>query len=910
VVENLELPPEGHRPRPLAEVNTIAKPLLDDPERLMVAPDGAQLMEESEVRAYEDPALSSKKVRLALACRLWKSGMLTVVDVVNGVVSLFAVVKKVVPQGESWVVKTRLIFDHRKGNLQWRKPPWTALSGPEVLSSVDFADPSLREMSFGIGTGDVPNWYYVLRVPDLIATYFAFLGVTPAELRQALLESGWTGPLPSPTGSLAFCVLVMGWRWAVWLAETTLECLVHEVMPEDRHLIPGARIPRFSADPMLRFAYWTYVDDFGVMGFAREGEADAVEMKNRIRGRLREAGFDVHKEEEGVMATVVGVQVGIVFRMEPSRTFAAPPAEKFWILFSAIGYICRVPVIKPSIVESVLGVATWFALLARGTFSVFQEIYAFVRTRRRQGPQVLPMAVKQELLALRALMCFLVVDLEAPWVESLFMCDASPSGGALVASPATLEEIMEEATWSSRTGWLATRSLRAQAAEITTRSEPVPRPTAVRVWRWLSLCCGPPDGSSIGHFLNGWASEEGELIVVDVVDLNGIPEVDLQDRMVAREIIARASVGYWDGACAEPPSRVWRRPGASALVPPESYMERPSWDRARRVLSLCCRTLSAIVASGGVALLRWRPRCPSAWSQLPSTGSEARGEELESSTASSRWSLDALRKWLTTPPWSVTLRVDEQTLVVVEVGVACAGWEDLTPLIGEMVVGSEVANPRASADGNLVLASVAWRLLRRPLHRVVKVRPEDLKMKVEEAPLAVFSDGVKISTPPLPAEFSGRHRGWRELWRCHWSRVEPSNVVEYRTAAMVLQHLARVPKFWSSRVLLAVDNQCALALLGKGRSQKPLLLRVSRRVAAWVLPACIRVVCRWVPSKRNVADGPSRGRWIAALAPEGEETSSENETEEEMDLESLSELEILQRLLADPLPAVLMPGAR
>ena len=42
----------------------------------MIHPDGARRLAESEVKAYEDPVLRSKKVRLALAARLWRSGML------------------------------------------------------------------------------------------------------------------------------------------------------------------------------------------------------------------------------------------------------------------------------------------------------------------------------------------------------------------------------------------------------------------------------------------------------------------------------------------------------------------------------------------------------------------------------------------------------------------------------------------------------------------------------------------------------------------------------------------------------------------------------------------------------------------------------------------------------------------
>jgi len=334
-VEELDLPPEGHCPKLIETVNSFAAPLLADAERFMIAENGEELMEESGIKPYEDPRLNNPGVKLALASRLWRSGMLTTTDQKRGVVSLFAVVKKVVLGPTGWTVRSRLIFDHRRGNLQWRKPPWTALSGPEALAAADLSHPGLREMEFSIGTGDIPNWYYVLAISSHMASFFVIPGVSPSELRDKLIADGWPGALPDPTaGFLALCVLVMGWRWAVWLAETTLECIVQQAMSTERHLVPGARIPRFGPSPEYRFAYWTYVDDFGVMGFSYPGElVTAVTLKNRIRKCLVDAGFQVHKEEEGTVATVVGIRVGAAFRAEPRGIFACPPVARFWLLY-------------------------------------------------------------------------------------------------------------------------------------------------------------------------------------------------------------------------------------------------------------------------------------------------------------------------------------------------------------------------------------------------------------------------------------------------------------------------------------------------------------------------------------------------------------------------------------------------
>ncbi len=55
------------------------------------------------------------------------------------------------------------------------------------------------------------------------------------------------------------------------------------------------------------------------------------------------------------------------------------------------------------------------------------------------------------------------------------------------------------------------------------------------------------------------------------------------------------------------------------------------------------------------------------------------------------------------------------------------------------------------------------------------------------------------------------------------------------------------------------DSVCALGVLAKGRSSRPPLLRVARRIAAISLGLGIRMVGRYVRSEKNYSDGPSRG---------------------------------------------------
>ena len=74
---------------------------------------------------------------------------------------------------------------------------------------------------------------------------------------------------------------------------------------------------------------------------------------------------------------------------------------------------------------------------------------------------------------------------------------------------------------------------------------------------------------------------------------------------------------------------------------------------------------------------------------------------------------------------------------------------------------------------------------------------------------------------------------------------------------------------WGRRVLVFVDSQVTLCCVSKGRSSRPGLNYVCRRIAALGLACEFTPVIRWVPTKRNHADGPSRG-FVLGVAPEAE----------------------------------------
>ena len=101
---------------------------------------------------------------------------------------------------------------------------------------------------------------------------------------------------------------------------------------------------------------------------------------------------------------------------------------------------------------------------------------------------------------------------------------------------------------------------------------------------------------------------------------------------------------------------------------------------------------------------------------------------------------------------------------------------------------------------------------------------------------------------------------WHEVFRTTWPIGEASNVIEARMVLLAARHLARARSNRNCRIVLFTDNLAALAVLSRGRTSAPSLLATCRGLAAIALSAGIKLQLRWVPSRRNHADGPSRGK--------------------------------------------------
>ena len=101
--------------------------------------------------------------------------------------------------------------------------------------------------------------------------------------------------------------------------------------------------------------------------------------------------------------------------------------------------------------------------------------------------------------------------------------------------------------------------------------------------------------------------------------------------------------------------------------------------------------------------------------------------------------------------------------------------------------------------------------------------------------------------------------GWKTIHSSRHTR-RGCDILQYEAEALgfSVHHVSRTLGAHHHRVVCIVVNLALALSLGKGRSGSRRLLRALRRIAAVALACGLRLLVRWAPSERNVADRPSR----------------------------------------------------
>ena len=225
-VDAISLPPVGTKSTPIANVSEKLRSYIENFQvKMMKSPEECKklrkLHKEENVTPYVDPMIQKDIMKLTI--RMAESGMIR--GVCKGImeVGLFTVVKKVEDDGK---VVLRLVLDQRVPNEYRDTPPWSPLSGPGALSSIDLSEEGTDQWDALMMTGDVPDCFYRWGIPEAMSEYFVIPGVSFAALIKELLRLGkdeLASKLLKEQGSRKFVkvglsVIAMGWSWAVFLA--------------------------------------------------------------------------------------------------------------------------------------------------------------------------------------------------------------------------------------------------------------------------------------------------------------------------------------------------------------------------------------------------------------------------------------------------------------------------------------------------------------------------------------------------------------------------------------------------------------------------------------------------------------------------------------------------------------------
>ena len=600
--------------------------------------------------------------------------------------------------------------------------------------------------------------------------------------------------------------------------------------------------------------YWLYIDDFGAISVDPPGaESTARQEREKLKARLREIGFVVHKEEEGPSVTGVGVV------LDGQRFEARPVEASFVKLVAETLAVVGKGKASPHEVERLIGGWTWRMVLCRPCLAVFDKVYAFVRSGRHLDVADLPPEVRWELEAAVRLRGFMRASWRIPLATQVYMTDASPTGGGLVETTGLEEEILEElpfvtqGRWLMRQDWLG--RVAAEWAEELSGEEAaaqVERPFATLLLRFCYLCSGPRRPGDMEEALVRLSTTAGVIIVVDLLDLEVAPQVDLLDPKTQEEIRAKARLGWWHGAFGAPPCATWsaalHAPLADGSGPRPCRSRQHPWGlpeiagrRRQRCLEgslLLVFTLEvlALVAGGPESRRPVGLEHPADMGRAPFASIWATPEviDFEAGAGLRRVLLDQCR-------FGADVRkptcISTNAAQAEEILAKRCNHSGHPGLIGLDAEGGFRTTPAARYPEPLC-AALAEMFLPELLStaKAADVTPgpelgEIIGQMLRESPERA---GRKAPVQAAGAWINDVRR-WRETFRTEWRFAEASNVVEARMILLAARHLGRARATSHCRVLLFTDSLAALAVIAHGRSSAPPLLSVCRGLAAVAL---------------------------------------------------------------------------
>lgn len=822
-IHELSMPERGHVGVIVQDVSPrVEKMLTRIKERVLKDPSSIDAEVVKDTPVYEDPSLRCKEKKAALVYEMWRRGMITFTDRFGCEVGVFAVHKKTTKvekeDGEvEEVHETRMVVDCRKTDRYFQRPPRVNMASPSAMSKLDLSPSVCKGRVLESYAADVPCFFYQLLLYIGLAPWFIIKGVTTAMVSELAARDGLS--LGVDVEACPYCALrvtPMGWSWAPWVAQTTLEDIL-ACSPlflqvwnciQDR----GA-VPSFIS---FEYLFWCYLDDFLIAWLIElakvTGESEiAKNVRKVMRDHFETKGLKLHKEETGL-----GVGLSIGMSISALRHELRGEAKKLALLARGTDYCARQQLVSSEELEVILGSWAWQILPSRVGYSVFSASYAYVYKYRGKGPQRLWRTARDELLTASAIAPLLSVDLTAAWSPVALMGDATEDGFGLVSTPTTEDEcrreelLSAESVWGEELVWRLHKEEQEQqrkdalepvhlSAVDTARAERVKRGKGLLVAGVMSENVVIASRAEGAWWTEAMGGQQGKM-------------VEWWQKKVVDKECNRISCGNYFAVIIGP---TW-----------------PNGKRGQEAMEQACRIVS-VCEEASVAWMIWSRERDPCWTNV-----RLKSLMDRSTTFQGRWDNCAYGDGSRRPMRMITslrgmLRMERRCACEDGHGNGCG---ESTPLATVNVGIQMVKELKTEAfEGGVLLGKCRY--------------GDDSEDRVEAS---------------LPAWREVKR--WKLLFSGRFENAEGIAIQELRTVTLGLRWCARSLKNWGRKLLFFTDSMSNLGSVNKGRSNKMGMLRLLRRIGAISLVTNIRLRMRYVVSEWNFADGPSRGEGVACVA--------------------------------------------
>ena len=207
-----------------------------------------------------------------------------------------------------------------------------------------------------------------------MASHFCLPEVGPSELAATLRERGLPVSFDESRDFVAVRALIMGFSWAVYLAQIALEDMLMTGVPwatTSNQLAHGRPVPPITTKGPV---HWQYIDDYGILVLEKDGAGESGDLgiegaRADVKAALNRNGMPVHKEEVGGTVTTLG------WRLETDENgdmFVEPDPRNIELLVKATIEACQRKSIETSQLMTLVSTWTWFALVLHPALSIFQ----------------------------------------------------------------------------------------------------------------------------------------------------------------------------------------------------------------------------------------------------------------------------------------------------------------------------------------------------------------------------------------------------------------------------------------------------------------------------------------------------------------------------------------------------------